>query len=59
MLTGGRIVFPVLGTYAYWLGTRSGEIAQAAAWSLSLVPLLLLALLVLFRWFDPPREEPA
>jgi multiple sugar transport system permease protein len=59
MLTGGRVIFPVLGTYAYWLGIRSGEIAQAAAWSLSLVPLLLLALLGLFRWFDPPREEPA
>ncbi len=59
MLTGGRIVFPVIGTYAYWLGVRSGDLAAAAAWSLSLVPLLALALVVLFRWFDPPREEPA
>jgi len=58
MLTGGRIVFPVLGTYAYWLGIRSGELAAAAAWSLSLVPFLALALLVLFRWFDP-EPEPA
>ena len=59
MLTGGRVIFPVVGTYAYWLGIRSGEFAEAAAWSLSLVPLLLLALAVLFRWFDPPREAPA
>jgi multiple sugar transport system permease protein len=59
MLTGGRIVFPVVGTYAYWLGIRSGELAEAAAWSLSLVPVLALALVLLFRWFDPPAEEPA
>lgn len=59
MLTGGRIVFPVLGTYAYWLGVRRGELAQAAAWSLALVPVLLAALLVLFRWFDPPEERQA
>lgn len=54
MLTGGRVVFPVIGTHAYWLGIRDGEFAQAAAWSLSLVPLLAVALAVLFRWFDPP-----
>lgn len=59
MLTGGRIVFPVLGTQAYWLGIRSGQFAEAAARSLSLVPLLVLALVLLFRWFDPPREETA
>jgi multiple sugar transport system permease protein len=59
MLTGGRVVFPVVGTYAYWLGIRSGQFAEAAAWSLSLVPPLLLVLVVLFRWFDPPRETPA
>jgi multiple sugar transport system permease protein len=59
MLTGGRIVFPVIGTYAYWLGVYDGHVAQAAAWSLSLVPLLALALVALFRWFDPPDEQPA
>jgi multiple sugar transport system permease protein len=59
MLTGGRVVFPVIGTHAYWLGIRSGQFAQAAAWSLSLVPLLAVALVVLFRWFDPPEERPA
>ena len=59
MLTGGRVIFPVVGTYAYWLGVRSGQLAEAAAWSLSLVPPLLLVLVVLFRWFDPPRETPA
>jgi ABC-type sugar transport system permease subunit len=56
MLTGGRIVFPVVGTYAYWLGIRSGQLADAAAWSMSLVPLLALTLLLLFRWFDPEPE---
>lgn len=59
MLTGGRIIFPVVGTYAYWLGIRDGELAQAAAWSLSLVPLLVLTLVVLFRWFDTPEERTA
>jgi multiple sugar transport system permease protein len=59
MLTGGRVIFPVIGTYAYWLGVRGGQFAEAAAYSLSLVPLLVLALCLLFRWFDPPPEEPA
>jgi ABC-type sugar transport system permease subunit len=59
MLTGGRIIFPVIGTYAYWLGIRDGRLAEAAALSLSLVPLLVVALFVLFRWFDPPQERPA
>ncbi|HEY2992327.1 MAG TPA: sugar ABC transporter permease [Methylomirabilota bacterium] len=59
MLTGGRVIFPVIGTYAYWLGIRNGQFAQAAAWSLSLVPLLALALLLLFRWFDRPAEQAA
>ena len=58
MLTGGRIIFPVLGTYAYWLGIHRVELAQAAAWSLSLVPFLALALILLFRWFDPPKRSP-
>ena len=56
MLTGGRSIYPVLGTYAYWLGIRGGRLAEAAAYSLSLVPLLAVALWGLFRWFDPPRE---
>jgi multiple sugar transport system permease protein len=59
MRTGGRIIFPVIGTYAYWLGIRDGQLALAAAYSLSLVPLLVLALVLLFRWFDPPRESVA
>lgn len=59
MLTGGRTVFPVVGTYAYWLGIRNGRLAEGAAWSLSLVPVLILALVVLFRWFDRPAERAA
>ena len=59
MLTGGRIIFPVVGTYAYWLAVKSGQLAEAAAWTLSLVPLLALGLVVLFRWFDPHEETPA
>jgi ABC-type sugar transport system permease subunit len=57
MLTGGRVIFPVLGTQAYWLGIRGGYFAEAAARSLSIVPLLVLVLIVLFRWFDEPREQ--
>jgi hypothetical protein len=59
LLTGGRIIFPVIGTYAYWLGIRDGQLAAAAAYSLSLVPVLALALVFLFRWFDPPPERAA
>ena len=57
MLTGGRIVFPVVGTYAYWLAIRGGQFAEAAAWSLSLVPLFVVTLAVLFRWFDPAAPD--
>jgi ABC-type sugar transport system permease subunit len=57
MLTGGRIVFPVLGTQAYWLGIKAGRFAEGAARSLALVPLLVLAMLLLFHWFDRREEE--
>jgi multiple sugar transport system permease protein len=59
MLTGGRVIFPVIGTYAYWLGIRHGALGEAAAWSLALVPLLAAALVGLFRWFDSPEERTA
>ena len=59
MLTAGRIVFPVIGTQAYWLAIQGGQFGAASALSLTLVPGLLALLLVLFRLFDPPREEPA
>jgi len=57
MLTGGRVVFPVLGTQAYWLGIKAGRFVEGAARSLSLVPLLVLAVLLLFHWFDRREEE--
>jgi multiple sugar transport system permease protein len=57
MLTGGRVVFPVLGTQAYWLGIKAGRFAEGAARSLSLVPLLVRAMLLLFHWFDRREEE--
>jgi len=57
MLTGGRVVFPVLGTQAYWLGIKAGRFAEGTARSLSLVPLLVLAALLLFHWFDRREEE--
>jgi multiple sugar transport system permease protein len=57
MLTGGRVVFPVLGTQAYWLGIKAGRFAEGAARSLSLVPLVVLAMLLLFHWFDRREEE--
>jgi ABC-type sugar transport system permease subunit len=57
MLTGGRVVFPVLGTQAYWLGIKAGQFAEGAARSLSLVPLLVVAMLLLFQWFDRREDE--
>jgi len=59
VLTGGRIMFPIIGTHAYWLAVKGGQFGAAAAVSLSLVPPLVLALVLLFRLFDPPKEEPA
>lgn len=57
MLTAGRIVFPVIGTQAYWLAIQGGRFGPASALSLMLVPLLLGVLLVLFRLFDGPEEQ--
>jgi multiple sugar transport system permease protein len=57
MLTAGRIVFPIIGTHAYWLAIKGGQYGAASALSLTLVPLLLGVLLVLFRLFDPPQQE--
>jgi multiple sugar transport system permease protein len=59
MLTGGRIAFPVVGTQAYWLAIRGGQFGAGSALSLTLVPFLLAALLLLFRAFDPPERETA
>jgi multiple sugar transport system permease protein len=57
MLTAGRIIFPVIGTHAYWLAIKGGQFGPASAMSLMLVPLLLAALLLLFRLFDPPEAR--
>jgi ABC-type sugar transport system permease subunit len=59
MLTGGRIVYPIIGTHAYWLAIRGGQFGPASALSLMLVPVLLAVLVVLFRAFDSPGREPA
>ena len=59
MLTAGRIVFPVIGTQAYWLAIKGGQFGPACALALVLVPFLLAALVVLFRSFDPPAEARA
>src|SRR5215813_5075057 len=59
MLTGGRIVYPIIGTHAYWLAIRGGQFGPASALSLTLVPILLAVLLVLFRAFDGAEKERA
>jgi len=59
MLTAGRIVFPVVNTHAYWLVVKTGQYGPGSALSLTLIPLLLVALLVLFRLFDPPERRAA
>jgi multiple sugar transport system permease protein len=59
MLTAGRIVFPVIGTHAYWLAIKAGQYGAGSALALTLVPLFLATLLVLFRLFDPPEREAA
>jgi len=52
MLTGGRIVFPVIGTQTYWLAIHGGQFGPASALSLMLFPALLAVLWTLFRLFD-------
>ena len=57
MLTAGRIVFPVIGTHAYWLAIRGGQFGPASALSLMLVPFLLIVLFLLFRLFEPADTD--
>jgi multiple sugar transport system permease protein len=59
MLTAGRIVFPIIGTHAYFLAVKAGQFGPASALSLTLVPFLLAVLFVLFRLFDPPERRAA
>ena len=59
MLTAGRIVFPVIGTHAYFLAIKAGQFGPASALSLTQIPLLIGVLFVLFRLFDPPEREAA
>ena len=59
MLTAGRIVYPVIGTHAYWLAIQGGQFGPASALSLTLVPFLIAVLFLLFRMFDPPEREAA
>jgi multiple sugar transport system permease protein len=59
MLTAGRIVYPVIGTHAYWLAIHAGQFGPASALSLTLAPFLIAVLFLLFRMFDPPEREAA
>jgi multiple sugar transport system permease protein len=59
MLTAGRIVYPVIGTHAYWLAIHGGQFGPASALSLTLAPFLIAVLFLLFRMFDPPEREAA
>ena len=59
LLTAGRVVFPVIGTQAYWLAIKAGQFGPASALSLMLAPFLLIVLALLFRVFDPPAEAEA
>ncbi len=59
MLTAGRIIFPVIGTHAYWLAVNAGQYGPASALSLTLVPFLLVVLFALFRLFEPPERGTA
>ena len=59
MLTAGRIVFPVVGTHAYWLAVKIGQYGPASALALTMVPFLLVVLLVLFRLFDRAERRAA
>jgi multiple sugar transport system permease protein len=57
ILTAGRIIFPIIGTHAYWLAIKAGQFGPASALSLMLVPFLAVVLLLLFRRFDPADER--
>lgn len=59
MLTAGRIVFPVIGTHAYWLVVQGGQYGAGSALALTVVPLFVVVLLMLFRLLDPPERRAA
>ena len=59
MLTAGRIVFPLVGTHAYWLAVKVGQYGPASALALTMGPFLLVVLLVLFRLFDRAERSAA
>src|SRR4029453_6686295 len=59
MLTAGRIVYPVIGTHAYWLAIHGGQFGPASALSLPLAPFLIPLPFLLFRLFFPPYAEAA
>jgi ABC-type sugar transport system permease subunit len=47
----------VIGSQAYDLAIHSGQFGPGSALSLTLVPLLVGTLIVLFRLFDAPGQE--
>jgi hypothetical protein len=53
------VIFPVIGSQAYDLAIHSGQFGRGSALSLTLAPLLIGALIVLFRMFDAPERETA
>ena len=59
MMTGGRIVYPIVWTQAMHDALIGGLWGKSLALSLIPLPVLLLILLVCYRLFEPLEEDPA
>lgn len=59
VMTGGRIVYPIIWTQAMHYGVLGGDWGKAFALSLLPLPLLLAVLFVCLRLFEPLEEDAA
>lgn len=59
VMTGGRVVYPVIWTQAIHYAMLGGQWGKAFALTLLPVPVLLAILFVCFRLFEPLEEDPA
>ncbi len=58
VLTGGRDAYPIIWTQAFHSAILGGQWGRASALSLILLPAMIVTLLVCFRLFEPPEEDP-
>lgn len=58
LLTGRRDVYPIIWTQSFHAAIFRGQLGEASALSLVLVPMLIVILIACFRLFEPLEEDP-